>query len=72
MNEIKVIAKQMGYYGNQLRPEGAVFEVDPKDLKKDKDGKVVLALWMDAAEEVVETKVVAKESVSKKSKDVAI
>lgn len=70
---IQVIAKQVGYYDNKLIPEGMAFDLDEKFCKKDASGKSVLPKWVSIAEEIVETKVVAKDSgMSKKSKDAVI
>lgn len=47
MAQVKVIAKQMGYYKHLRQREGAVFFMDDTDIKKDKDGKIISPKWID-------------------------
>lgn len=46
---MEVRANTMGFYkGQRIRP-GAVFEMDDKIIKKDKDGKIVAPKWVSDA-----------------------
>jgi hypothetical protein len=44
-----VRANTVGFYGGSRRRAGAVFEMDDKAIKKDKDGKIVKPRWVSDA-----------------------
>jgi hypothetical protein len=43
---VKVIARELGFFGGHRVKPGAIFEMPEAHMKKDKDGKPVLPRWV--------------------------